>query len=166
MEAEGVRYRGVLYAGCMLTADGPKLLEFNARFGDPEAQVVMPRLRSDLGELLLACVEGNLSNYKVHWRPEACVTVVAASHGYPGSYGVGDEIHGLEQAAEVEGALVFHSGTAERDGRVVTAGGRVLSVSGLGATIADARATAYEALGRISFEGMHYRADIAGEGSM
>jgi phosphoribosylamine--glycine ligase len=161
MEAEGVRYRGVLYAGCMLTAEGPKLLEFNCRFGDPETQVLMPRLVSDLGEFLLACIEGNLSNYKINWRPEACVTVVAASAGYPDSYRTGVQIEGLREAEDVEGVTVFHSGTAERDGKVVTAGGRVLSVSALGDSVGDARSRAYRALERISFEGMHYRSDIA-----
>ena len=164
MEAEGVRYRGVLYAGCMLTDDGPKLLEFNCRFGDPEAQVVIPRLASDLGEILLACIEGNLSNYKVNWRPEACVSVVVASAGYPGEHRAGVEIAGLAEAEEVEGALVFHSGTRERRGRVVSAGGRVLSISGLGGSAAEARDVAYRALSRISFDGMHYRTDIAREG--
>jgi len=164
MEAEGVRYRGVLYAGCMLTDDGPKLLEFNCRLGDPEAQVILPRLVSDLGEIALACIEGNLSNYKINWRPETCVSVVAASAGYPGEYRTGVEIAGLREAEEVEGALVFHSGTARRGGRVITAGGRVLSISGLGGTAAEARDVAYRALDRISFEGMHYRTDIAGEG--
>jgi phosphoribosylamine---glycine ligase len=163
MEAEGVRYRGVLYAGCMVTPDGPKLLEFNARFGDPETQVVLPRLHSDLGELMLATMEGNLSNYRVNWRTETCVTVVAASHGYPGPYGTGEEITGLREAEDVPGAIVFHAGTAERDGRVVTAGGRVLSVTGSGDTLSDARDRAYEGLSRISFEGMHYRRDIAEE---
>lgn len=161
MDSEGVRYQGVLYAGLMLTAEGPKLLEFNCRFGDPETQVVVPRLRSDLGELLLACVEGNLSNYKTHWSKETCVTVVLASGGYPGAYDTGVEIAGLEAAAEVEGVIIFHAGTDERQSRVVTSGGRVLSVSGLGATPAAARARAYEACSRISFEGMHYRKDIA-----
>ena len=163
MEAEGVRFQGVLYAGCMLTAEGPKLLEFNCRFGDPEAEVIMPRLVSDLGEIILACIEGNLSNYKVNWRPEPCVTVVAASGGYPGPYRTGIEVGGLRDAEEVDGAVVFHSGTAERNGRVVSAGGRVLSISGLGDSLADARTTAYRALERISFDGMQYRTDIAGE---
>jgi len=161
MEAEGVRYRGVLYAGLMLTAEGPKLLEYNARFGDPETQVIMPRLRSDLARLLLACAEGGLSSHRADFTPEACVTVVCASGGYPGEYRTGFPVDGLSEAAEVPGALVFHAGTAERDGRVVTSGGRVLAVSGLGATFAEARGRAYEACDRISFEGMHRRGDIA-----
>jgi phosphoribosylamine--glycine ligase len=161
MEAEGIRYRGVLYAGLMLTSEGPKVLEFNCRFGDPEAQAILPRLRSDLGEMLLAACEGNLGNYRVHWTPEACVTVVLASGGYPGEHRTGFEIRGLREAEEVEGAVVFHAGTAERRGRVVTAGGRVLAVSGLGPTLAEARRRAYAACARISFEGMHHRTDIA-----
>jgi phosphoribosylamine--glycine ligase len=161
MEAEGVRYRGFLYAGLMVTAEGPRVLEFNCRLGDPEAQAILPRLRSDLGELILAACEGNLRDYVLHWTPEACVTVVLASGGYPGEYRTGFEIRGLEEAGEMEGVVVFHAGTAERDGRVVTAGGRVLAVSGLGATLAEARARAYEACARISFEGMHRRGDIA-----
>ena len=161
LEAEGVRYRGVLYAGLMLTADGPKLLEYNARFGDPETQVVIPRLGSDLLDLLLACVEGRLSEVRATWRPEACVTIVCASGGYPGTYETELEIEGLAAAGEIEDAVVFHAGTAERGGRVVTSGGRVLAVSGLGATIGDARARAYEACSRIAFQGMHLRRDIA-----
>jgi phosphoribosylamine--glycine ligase len=161
MRAEGVIYRGILYAGLMLTDDGPKVLEYNCRFGDPETQVIVPRLRSDLAELLLASVEGNLRNYKANWKPEACVTVVAASGGYPGEYATGVPIEGIEEAEKVPGAVVFHAGTALQEDRVVTAGGRVLSVSGLGASIEDARVCAYEALGRISFEGMHHRGDIA-----
>jgi len=161
MRAEGVPYRGVLYAGVMLTDDGPKVLEFNCRFGDPEAEAIVPRLRSDLGELLLACTEGSVEEYRAVWSPEACVTVVIASGGYPASYETGIPIEGLDAAAEVEGALVFHAGTEERDGRVVTAGGRVLAVSALGTDIGRARETAYEACSRIAFEGAHYRRDIA-----
>jgi phosphoribosylamine--glycine ligase len=161
MQAEGVHYRGVLYAGLMLTAEGPKLLEYNARFGDPETQVILPRLRSDLARLLLACAEGDLSGHRAELGPEACVTVVCASGGYPGEYRTGLEIGGLREAAEVQGAVVFHAGTAERDGRVVTSGGRVLAVSGLGTTFAEARARAYEACDLISFDGMHRRSDIA-----
>ena len=158
---EGVPYRGVLYAGLMLTDQGPRVLEFNCRFGDPETQVLMPRLRSEPAELLLACARGDLGNAEVELRPGACVTVVLASGGYPGAYETGFVIEGLDAAEDVEGASVFHSGTAERQGRVVTAGGRVLSVSATGASIAEARDRAYEASARLSFEGMRHRTDIA-----
>jgi phosphoribosylamine---glycine ligase len=161
MDAEGVPFQGVLYAGLMLTADGPKVLEFNCRFGDPEAEAMVPRLRSDLGELMLACTEGNLEDHRAVWAPEACVTVVIASGGYPGEYPTGVPISGLDEANGVEGAVVFHAGTEERDGRVVTSGGRVLAVTALGTTIDRARTTAYEACSRIRFEGAHYRRDIA-----
>jgi phosphoribosylamine---glycine ligase len=161
MAAEGTPYVGVVYAGLMLTADGPKVLEYNARFGDPETQVLMPRLGSDLAELALACAEGNLQAYRALLRPEACVTVVLASGRYPEPSETGFEISGLRDAADIDGGLVFHAGTAERHGRVVTAGGRVLSVSGTGGTIATARERAYEAVARISFEGMRHRTDIA-----
>ncbi len=161
MESDGVPYRGVLYAGLMITEDGPKVLEFNARFGDPETQALLPLLGSDLAELCLACAEGNLALYRANLSPQACVTVVLASAGYPEAYETGLEIDGLEDAESVEGAMVFHAGTAERQGRVVTSGGRVLSVSALGADLAEARARAYEACSRVSFEGMHYRRDIA-----
>jgi phosphoribosylamine--glycine ligase len=163
MDAEGVPYQGVLYAGLMVTDDGPRVLEFNCRFGDPEAEAIVPRLRSDLGELLLACTEGNIENYRAVWAPEACVTVVVASGGYPGEYETGMPISGLEEADEVDGALVFHAGTEERDGRVVTSGGRVLAVTALGRTIEAARTTAYEACSKIRFDGGHYRRDIARE---
>ena len=161
METEGVRYRGLLYAGLMLTDEGPKVLEYNCRFGDPETQAILPRMRSDLGELVLACVEGNIGNYKALWTDEACVTVVAAAAGYPGDTIGGAEIRGLEDADRVAGAHIFHAGTQERNGRVVSRGGRVLAVSGLGVTLADARTVAYGALDRISFEGMQVRTDIA-----
>jgi len=158
---EGVPYRGVLYAGLMLTDEGPRVLEFNCRFGDPETQVLMPRLRSEPAELLLACARGDLGAAEVELRPGACVTVVLASGGYPGAYETGFVIEGLVAAEGVEGATVFHSGTAERQGRVVTAGGRVLSVSATGASIAEARDRAYEVSARLSFEGMRHRTDIA-----
>jgi phosphoribosylamine--glycine ligase len=158
---EGVRYQGVLYAGLMLTDRGPKVLEFNCRFGDPETQALIPRLRSDLAEMLLACVEGNLGVYRATWSPQVCVAIVAASGGYPGGYETGIEISGLDEAERVEGALVFHAGTAERAGRVVTAGGRVLTVSALGDDANEARERALEAISRIRFEGMHHRTDIA-----
>ncbi|MFN2545313.1 MAG: phosphoribosylamine--glycine ligase [Actinomycetota bacterium] len=163
MADEGVRYRGVLYAGLMVTPDGPKVLEFNCRLGDPETQAILPRLGSDLGELLLATVEGNLSNYGVRWREEACVTVVLASGGYPGEHETGFPIEGLDEAAAHDDAFVFHAGTALRNGRVVTAGGRVLAVSALGSSLPEARKRAYEAASAISFRGMHYRKDIGAE---
>jgi phosphoribosylamine--glycine ligase len=161
MEAEGAPFRGALYAGLMLTDDGPKVLEFNARLGDPETQVLLPRLGADAATLLRASAGGSLDGTRAEVSPGACVTVVLASDGYPGPYETDREIDGLEAAAAVDGALVFHAGTRESRGRVVTAGGRVLSVGGTGRTLADARATAYEACDRISFEGMQYRSDIA-----
>ncbi|HWB71333.1 MAG TPA: phosphoribosylamine--glycine ligase, partial [Egibacteraceae bacterium] len=158
----GVRYVGVLYAGLVLSADGPKVLEFNARFGDPETQVVLPRLRGDLGALLAACAAGRLAAHRpLEWDPRACVTVVLASGGYPGRYRTGLPISGLDAAAGLPGVVVFHAGTRLDDGRVVTAGGRVLAVSALGITIPEARARAYEAADRIGFEGLHRRRDIA-----
>jgi len=165
LSAEGIRYRGVVYAGMMLTADGPQVLEFNCRFGDPETQAIVPRLRTDLAEALLACVEGNLAGHLAEWAEEACVCVVLASAGYPGEPKTGVPIDGLEDAAAVPGVQVFHSGTTVRDGRVLTAGGRVLAVSALGASLEDARGLAYEACGRVSFDGMQYRRDIAAWGT-
>ncbi len=162
LHAEGVEYRGVIYAGLMLTGEGPRVLEFNCRFGDPEAQVLMPRISGGLARTLLACARGDLDGASVELDDGlACVTVVAASGGYPGAYETGFEIEGLEEAGAVADAVVFHAGTALRDGRVVTAGGRVLAVSGLGSSIGRARAVAYEALSRIRFRGMHHRRDIA-----
>jgi phosphoribosylamine--glycine ligase len=160
---EGIRYQGVLYAGLMLTGEGPKVLEFNCRFGDPEAQAVLPRLESNLAYALLACPEGNLSEQQPAWSPRACVTVVLASEGYPGDHAVGHPIEGLDDVRKFEDVLVFHAGTSRRDGRVVTAGGRVLAVTALGKDLAEARLRAYEAASLISFEGMHYRPDIAQE---
>jgi phosphoribosylamine--glycine ligase len=161
MDEEGVRYRGVLFAGLMMTADGPRVLEFNCRFGDPETQVVLPRLESNLAEALLACVEGNLSAYRLSWTPRACAGVVLATEGYPGPVETGKPISGLADAASLEDVQVFHAGTALREDRVVTAGGRVLTVSALGADPADARRRVYEACSLIHFEGMRYRTDVA-----
>jgi phosphoribosylamine--glycine ligase len=160
MAQRGEPFRGVLYAGLMLTADGPRVLEFNVRFGDPETQAVLPRLDSDLLELCRACREpGGLANAGAEFSDDWAVTVVLASAGYPESSSKGDVISGLEDAAKV--AEVVHAGTAERDGQVVTAGGRVLNVTGLGPTPADARERAYDAARRISFDGMQMRSDIA-----
>jgi phosphoribosylamine---glycine ligase len=163
LRSEGIEYRGVLYAGLMLTPDGPRVLEFNARFGDPETQAVLPRMEGDLAEILRACAEGDLGGRTPAWTEEACVTVVLASGGYPGEYRTGIPIEGLEEAGKSDKVRVFHAGTARRDGRVTTAGGRVLAVSALGKDLADARRRAYEACGLISFEGKHLRTDIAEE---
>jgi phosphoribosylamine--glycine ligase len=161
LAAEGVQYQGVLYAGVMLTFEGPKVLEFNCRFGDPEAQVVLPRLVGNFPELLLACVERNLAHYELAWTPQACVGVVLASQGYPGPVDTGRPISGLEDVAGQEGVQVFHAGTVARDGKVVTSGGRVLTVTALGSDVSEARRRAYEACSLIHFDGMHYRKDIA-----
>ncbi|WP_374687038.1 phosphoribosylamine--glycine ligase [Promineifilum sp.] len=163
MAAAGAPYVGVLYAGLMLTDDGPKVLEFNCRFGDPETQAVLPLLASDLAEALLACVEGRLSADLVRFNAGACATVVMAAPGYPEAYPTGAPIHGLDEAAAT-GALLFHAGTARRNAQVVTNGGRVLAVSAIGPNVAAAAARVYEGVACIQFEGAHYRADI-GQGS-
>jgi len=161
MAAEGVPYRGVLYAGLMLTEGGPKVLEFNCRFGDPETEAILPLLASEPAELLRACADGALGSAGVERLSGACVTVVIASGGYPAAGPTGLDVSGLDAAGRLEGVTVFHAGTAERQGRVVTAGGRVLSVSATGPSIGRARDRAYEAVGRLSFEGMQHRMDIA-----
>jgi phosphoribosylamine--glycine ligase len=160
LRARGLTYRGLLYTGLMLTADGPKVLEYNCRFGDPETEAVIPRLACDLADLLEATATGHLPDVKVVTSDDAAVTVVLASGGYPGPYPTGLPIEGLDEAAAL-GATVFHAGTAERDGRVVTAGGRVLAVTGTAASIAGARAIAYDAAARIAFEGKTLRHDVA-----
>jgi phosphoribosylamine---glycine ligase len=161
LAAEGVSYRGVLYAGIMLTADGPKVLEYNVRFGDPETQVVVPRLASDLGELCAAAARGDALP-DVRFVDDACVTVVLASESYPATPRVGDPIDGLDAAAELPDVVVFHAATSRRDdGAIVTAGGRVLAVTALGASLPEARSRAYDAVGRISWPGMQHRSDIA-----
>jgi phosphoribosylamine---glycine ligase len=160
MAARGVPFHGVLYAGLMVGPEGPKVLEFNTRFGDPETQAVLPRLRSDLLELCLAAQEpGGLAGVEAEFGEDWAVTLVLASAGYPESSSKGDVIHGLEAAAQL--TEVTHAGTAERDGEVVTAGGRVLNVTALGPTPAEARDRAYDAASRISFDGMQIRSDIA-----
>jgi phosphoribosylamine---glycine ligase len=161
LREDGIAYAGLLYTGLMLTTDGPKVLEYNCRFGDPETQVVIPRLRGDLAEVLEACASDRLADVKVDLAGDAAVTVVLASGGYPGPYATGEPIGGLADAAASPDAAVFHSGTAEHDDRVVTAGGRVLAVTGWGSAVADARRRAYEAASRISFDGMRLRGDIA-----
>ena len=158
---DGVVYAGLLYTGLMLTPDGPKVLEYNCRFGDPETQVVIPRLRTDLGDVLEACAADRLDDVKVDLAEDAAVTVVVASGGYPGAYETGIPIEGLDDAARVPDTAVFHSGTEGRDGRVVTSGGRVLAVTGWGPSVAEARSRAYDAASCISFEGATRRSDIA-----
>jgi phosphoribosylamine---glycine ligase len=161
LDEAGSRFVGCLYGGLMITADGPKVIEFNCRFGDPETQAIIPRLTSDLAELVLACVEGNLNLYQPRWTDDACVVVVVASGGYPGRYKTGVPIDGLDAVERMRGVQVFHAGTDQRKGRVVTAGGRVLAVSALGSDLVAARDRAYQAVAAISFEGMQYRTDIA-----
>lgn len=161
LRREGITYSGCLYGGFMLTKDGPKVLEFNARFGDPETQVVLPRMKGDLVEAFLACDAGTLSPSMVSWVDDWAVSVVLASAGYPGSYEKGKRIFGVEDADGMEGVTVYHAGTAlDSEGNLVTAGGRVLDVTAVAATFEDARNRAYEACDRIWFEGKTYRHDI------
>ncbi len=160
MAKEGRTYRGCLYLGLMVTADGPKVVEFNARFGDPETQVVLPLLDSDLVAIMCACADGTLADVPIRWKDGAAVCVVLASGGYPGHYEKGQEIHGLADA-EAMGALVFHAGTAMKAGKLVTNGGRVLGVVGRGADISSAVDAAYAAATKISFKDAYYRKDIA-----
>ena len=157
----GLDFRGLLFPGLMMTAEGPRVLEFNCRFGDPEAQAILPRLKSDLLDLLEATVDGGLQNVAVEWDARPAVTVVMASGGYPGKYETGKPIHGLESCADLNEVQVFHAGTRRENGTVVTSGGRVLALTALGETVKEARARAYDAVGRIEFEGAHYRRDIA-----
>lgn len=160
LRKRGINYRGVLYAGLMITKDGPKVIEYNCRFGDPETQVVLPRLKTDFVNICLAVAQGKLSHLKIEWdaRPAACV--VMASQGYPGSYPKGFEIHGLEKASQLTRAYVYHAGTTQENGKVLTAGGRVLCVTGLGDDIRGAIDSAYEGVREIQFQGAQYRKDI------
>ncbi len=160
MRKEGAPYQGVLYVGLMITRDGPRVVEFNCRFGDPECQAILPRLDQDLLPLLEVVAKGVDLTSSLTWRAESSICVVLASGGYPGRYETGRPISGVEDAARLAGVTLFHAGTAIRDGRLVTAGGRVLGVQALGADIADAIGQAYAAIERVSFEGMHFRKDI------
>jgi phosphoribosylamine--glycine ligase len=160
MAVAGTPYRGVLYAGLMITEAGPKLIEYNVRFGDPEAQVLMMRLKSDLLLALMATVDGELGHFDLRWRDEVALTVVMAANGYPGAYVSDGEIGGLAAAGAVEGVEIFHAGTVRRDGRVLADGGRVLGVTALGADIAEARARAYAAVDLIDWPGGFCRRDI------
>lgn len=164
MAAEGQDFQGVLYAGLMLTEDGPQVLEFNVRFGDPEAQAILPRMNTDLADLFEAAATGQLAERNVSWHPGACVCVVVASEGYPGSYSSGKEIRGLHMAQEIDGVVVFHAGTRLEDNRLLTSGGRVLGVTSLAETLEDAIAGSYEAINKIHFDGMYCRRDIAAKG--
>jgi phosphoribosylamine---glycine ligase len=160
MKAMGAPYKGVLYAGLMITAEGPNLIEYNVRFGDPECQVLMPRLMSDLVPALLACCDGMLKNFDLRWYPDAALTVVMAAKGYPGSYAKGSVIEGLDAAAEVEGVEIFHAGTKADGSRILANGGRVLNVCALGKTVGDAQARAYAAVDRIRWADGFCRRDI------
>jgi phosphoribosylamine--glycine ligase len=161
MKAEGRPYTGVLYAGLMITADGPKLIEYNVRFGDPECQVLMLRLKSDLLPALLAACDGLLDTFDLRWYEEVALTVVMASNGYPGSYNKGSEIRGLDAAGTDDKVKVFHAGTARRaDGALIATGGRVLNVTALGDTVREAQQRAYAAIDRIDWPGGFCRRDI------
>jgi len=158
---EGITFRGLLYPGLMITSEGPRVLEFNCRFGDPETQALLSRMKSDLLPLLEATIDGNIDTCAIEWDSRAAVTIVLASGGYPDKYETGKSISGLEDAAKLEGVQVFHAGTKSTGGEIKTAGGRVLAVTALGSSIHDARERTYEAVSRIHFENCHYRHDIA-----
>ncbi len=158
---EGIKFHGLLYPGLIITSEGPRVLEFNCRFGDPETQALLPRMKSDLPPLLEATIDGRIEQCAIEWDARAAVTVVLASAGYPGKYETGKTISGLEDAARLQDVQIFHAGTKRANGEVKTSGGRVLAVTALGKTIEAARARAYEAVSRIHFENSHYRRDIA-----
>lgn len=163
MREDGTPYMGVLYAGLMMTTSGPKVIEFNCRFGDPETQVVLPRMKTDLVSALLACCRGELDRLPLEWHEGACVSVVMASGGYPRDYAKSKVITGIDAAERLAGVTVFHAGTKVQDGALVTNGGRVLNVTAAGAGIREAIDAAYDAVGCIQFEGAHYRRDIGGK---
>ncbi len=160
MIAEGRPFKGCLYFGLMLTKDGPKVIEYNCRFGDPETQVVLPRLKTDLLEIMLATIHGTLDEIEIEWKDEACACVIMASGGYPGKYEKGIEITGLGEDGNISGATVYHAGTAYQNGKFLTAGGRVLGVTCTAAALDEALEKSYRAVDKISFEGAHYRKDI------
>jgi len=160
MRQEGCPFKGCLYFGLMLTPDGPKVIEYNARFGDPETQVVLPRLKTDLLDIIDAVIDETLDSCAIEWSDDACACVVLASGGYPGKYAKGIEITGLDENGQVEGATVYHAGTIRKDGRFFTNGGRVLGVTATGKTLNDALAGAYTAAEKIHFDGMQFRRDI------
>jgi phosphoribosylamine--glycine ligase len=161
LQEKKITFRGLLYPGLMISADGVRVLEFNCRFGDPETQAILPRMKSDLLPLLEATIDGNIDTCTIEWDPRPAVTVVLASVGYPNKYETGRTISGLDAAARLDDVQIFHAGTKRVNDEIVTAGGRVLAVTALGSTIEAARARAYEAVSRIQFENCHYRHDIA-----
>jgi phosphoribosylamine--glycine ligase len=163
MKARGMPFRGVLYAGVMLTAQGPKLFEYNVRFGDPECQVQMLRMMSDIVPALLACCDGQLKNFNLRWYPEPALTVVMAANGYPGDYKKGTRIGGLDDAAKIESVEIFHAGTVAKDGAILANGGRVLNVCATGKTVTEAQARAYQAVDRIKWPDGFCRRDIASQ---
>ena len=160
MNSEGRPYKGILYAGLMLTKNGPKILEFNARFGDPETQPLLVRMESDIVPLFEACIDGTLNQFELHWKPELSICVVMAAKGYPGSYKKGKEISGLNEAAALPDVVVFHAGTKAEAGKVLSSGGRVLGVTATGSDISSASKKAYDAVAKIRWDGIHYRKDI------
>ena len=160
MREDGRPYRGVIYAGLMIEQGQPKVLEFNARFGDPETQPVLMRMKGDIVPILEACIDGQLSRFEMEWDPRPAVCVVMASKGYPGDYEKGKRIEGLEEVSRMKDIFVFHAGTARKNGEIVTNGGRVLGVTGLGESISEAIERTYQAVRRIHWEGVHYRTDI------
>ena len=160
MENEGRSFKGCLYFGLMLTKDGPKVIEYNCRFGDPETQVIIPRLKTDLVDIINAIIDGKLDNINIEWSYGACACVIIASGGYPGSYEKGKKITGLDENGQCEGVTVYHAGTKECDGDFVTSGGRVLGVTSLGNTLEEALDNAYKGVSKISFEGSFFRTDI------
>ena len=164
MKAEGRPYQGIIYAGLMLTKLGPKVLEFNARFGDPETQPLLVRMESDIVPLFEACIDGTLEQCDLKWKPETSVCVVMAAKGYPGSYEKGKEISGLDEAGALPDVVVFHAGTKGEGGKVLTNGGRVLGITATGPDTPSAIAKAYEAVNKIKWDGIHYRKDIAARG--
>ena len=161
LHKEGITFRGLLYPGLMINADGARVLEFNCRFGDPETQVILPRMKSDLLPLLEATIDGKIDNCAIEWDERAAVTIVLASGGYPDKYETGKAISGLDEAEKLDDVHIFHAGTQRTNGGIVTSGGRVLALTALGSTIEAARARVYEAVSRIHFENCHYRRDIA-----
>jgi phosphoribosylamine--glycine ligase len=163
MAEEGIPYKGVLYAGIMVCEGVPKVLEFNARFGDPETQPLLMRMKGDIVPVLEACIHGNLSPCRVEWDSRPAVCVVMASNGYPGNYDKGKVIGGLEDVERMKDVFVFHAATASEGGKVLTSGGRVLGVTGLGENIPEAIKTTYQAVSKITWDGVHYRTDIGGK---